>query len=227
MEQPGVPYELDPEAPDMLMNRYAARPRGFTLVELVVTMAVLALLAIVAAPSLGSWMANSRVRTAADYIQDGLRLAQTEAVKQNQEVAFVLSNVPANSATMPPPAAGATVSVSYWYAATVAWTQTAIAGYSSAQTLVAAGATSSDATQAIITGPPVICFSPYGRLTATITNTSGAGITTCGPGTSVTYVVQPNIASATAHPLNVQLSANGQVRMCDPAKSINVYPDGC
>ena len=42
------------------------RQRGFSLIEIVVTIAVLALILFAALPSLGTWLDNTRIRNVAD-----------------------------------------------------------------------------------------------------------------------------------------------------------------
>jgi type IV fimbrial biogenesis protein FimT len=219
----------------MLMNARRLSLRGFTIVELVVVMAVFALLVVMVAPNLAIWTQNSRVRTSADYRQDGLRQAQAEAVKQNRVVEFVLTAT-APSAGVFPAAAAANAAVNYWYAATVPWTSAALTTTTNGVTvvtnsnvpgMVASGILSTDAAQVSITGTePTVCFSPYGRLTATSNDTSAAPVV-CGASANITYRIVPTQASANSHPLNVTLSAGGQIRLCDPAKAIATYPDGC
>ncbi|QRQ87036.1 GspH/FimT family pseudopilin [Cupriavidus oxalaticus] len=59
---------------------------GFTLVELMCTLAVLAILAFAAAPSFASLMAGQRVRSASLDLSSALLLARSEAVKRNATV---------------------------------------------------------------------------------------------------------------------------------------------
>ena len=66
--------------------------RGFTLIELVVSVAIVGVLLAAAAPSFGTWMANSRVRTTAESIQNGLMLAKAEAVRRNARVQVVVTS---------------------------------------------------------------------------------------------------------------------------------------
>lgn len=72
------------------------RLRGFSLVELMVVVAIIGLLLLVAFPAYTEWIQSSRIRTAAETIQNGLQLARAEAVRRNGTVEFVLSG--ANSA---------------------------------------------------------------------------------------------------------------------------------
>lgn len=63
---------------------------GFTLVEVMVTVILIAILASLAAPSFQSTIARFRVRTAAESLMSGLQLARTEALRRNQPVRFTL-----------------------------------------------------------------------------------------------------------------------------------------
>ena len=49
------------------------RQRGFSLIEIVVTIAVLALMLFAALPSLGTWLDNARIRNVADSLSDVLK----------------------------------------------------------------------------------------------------------------------------------------------------------
>ncbi len=62
--------------------------RGFSMIEVAVTLAVLGILMASAMPSLGSWMTNARIRNTAESIQEGLQKARTEAVRRNQSITF-------------------------------------------------------------------------------------------------------------------------------------------
>jgi len=66
--------------------------RGFTIIELMVTVTVLALLMLLGAPSFATWMQNSQIRTAAEGILAGAQLARAEAVRRNMPVRFQLTD---------------------------------------------------------------------------------------------------------------------------------------
>lgn len=66
------------------------RQRGFTLIELMVGISVLALILLATMPSVGNWLDNTRVRNAADSLQNGLQTARMEALKRNQAMSFWL-----------------------------------------------------------------------------------------------------------------------------------------
>jgi prepilin-type N-terminal cleavage/methylation domain-containing protein len=65
--------------------------RGFTLVELLVTLAVLALLAGVAAPAMARFLDQARLRAATQTLAQELRLARNHALTHQSSVHFSLS----------------------------------------------------------------------------------------------------------------------------------------
>ncbi len=67
-----------------------ARARGFTLVELLITVAVLAIGLSLAAPTFTQQIANYRVRSASESIVNGLNYARAEAVRRNSPVRYTL-----------------------------------------------------------------------------------------------------------------------------------------
>lgn len=60
--------------------------RGFTLVELAVTMAVIAILGALAAPNIIAWRANAKIQTASREVLSVLQDARLQAIKRNAEV---------------------------------------------------------------------------------------------------------------------------------------------
>lgn len=65
--------------------------RGLTLIELMITIAVLAVGLSLATPSFTLQISNYRVRAAAESMLNGLNYARTEAVRRNRPVSFTLS----------------------------------------------------------------------------------------------------------------------------------------
>ncbi len=64
--------------------------RGLTLVELMVALAISAILAVTAAPFLGDYLANSRLREAGNALYAEALFAQSEAQKRNARVRLQL-----------------------------------------------------------------------------------------------------------------------------------------
>lgn len=80
---------------DAAMFRPTSR-RGFTLVELMVTVAVAAILLTIAVPSFNRIINANRLSTAANEMVGALNLARMEAIKRNGSVQFC-SNLSANN----------------------------------------------------------------------------------------------------------------------------------
>ncbi|MFO1282474.1 MAG: GspH/FimT family pseudopilin [Burkholderiales bacterium] len=82
-----------PEGRVLLVIAPSASPgaaRGISLIELMITIAIAVILTLMAAPVYRTWVASQQIRTATESLLDGMRVAQTEAIKRNADVQFVL-----------------------------------------------------------------------------------------------------------------------------------------
>lgn len=178
---------------------------GFTLIELVVSVAIAGVLLAAAAPSFSTWIANSRVRTTAESIQNGLMLAKAEAVRRNAKVQFVVtSSAPTvaniNAITAATGGTGWLVRV---YRANGTYTAADfIQGRSSAE-----GGTN----VTVAAGQSNFIFSGTARLSPI-------------PAASVNINVSGTGAD---RPLRVTVAQGSAIRMCDPALSIANSTMGC
>lgn len=73
------------------MTARSLRVGGFTLVELMITMVVLAVLLKVAMPAFSSWIGNVQLRASAESVLSGLNLARAEALRRNARVMFTMT----------------------------------------------------------------------------------------------------------------------------------------
>lgn len=76
-------------------DRNIVKSGGFSLVELVVVVAIIGIAASIGAPSYRAWIQNTKVRTATESILNGIQKARAEALMRNTPVKFTLG---ANSA---------------------------------------------------------------------------------------------------------------------------------
>ena len=65
---------------------------GFTLIELMVTIAVLAIVISIAIPSFSTVLLNNRVSTTAHAVQSSIQVARSEAVKRKKTVTLCRAN---------------------------------------------------------------------------------------------------------------------------------------
>ncbi len=65
---------------------------GFTLIELLIAVAVLGVVVAMALPNFQAWIANTKIRTTAEAILNGMQLARAEAVRRNRNVQMVLNS---------------------------------------------------------------------------------------------------------------------------------------
>lgn len=86
------------------MNRRHAS--GFTLIELMIGIAIVGILIMVGLPTFGIWIQNLQVRTGAEGVLNGLQVARTEAVRRNVNVQFTLAALPQTGWTVTIPGTG-------------------------------------------------------------------------------------------------------------------------
>jgi len=71
------------------------------LVEILVGLAVVALLALIGFPAMSTFLQNSKLANAAASYYSGIQLARAEAIRRNVETQFVLTGTPITTANLP------------------------------------------------------------------------------------------------------------------------------
>jgi type IV fimbrial biogenesis protein FimT len=73
---------------------------GFSIIELMVGLVMIAFLLSVGVPAFSHWVQNSQIRTSAQSIQNGLQLARAEAVRRNIPIRFQLVSTVENGCAL-------------------------------------------------------------------------------------------------------------------------------
>ncbi len=193
-----------------------------TLIELMVGIAIVAVLLAMAAPSFSNWLQNTQIRTATEAIQNGLTLARAEAVRRNTPVRFQLTNTLDNTCAI-------STSGTNWVVSQddpTGLCGNAIPDPSNtnppAPRLIQTRSGSEGSRNAQVTAAPqgFVVFNGLGRLTNPL---AGATIDVNNPigGNCVTDTTPGPMRC-----LRVAVSTGGEVRMCDPAFA-STDPQGC
>lgn len=172
--------------------------RGFSLVELMIGIAIMAIAVSLGMPSYKAWIQNTRIRTAAESIQSGIQLARGEAVKRNLRVQFDLRG--ANSAwtvCISPAVPGACPNPDD---ATTIQSRAVGEGSSTDITIVASDAL------------PFI-FNSFGAMASPVPSAVNGLVTI---GVDVNTSVLP---AAESRDLRIVIGVGGSARLCDPALS--------
>jgi type IV fimbrial biogenesis protein FimT len=169
--------------------RRAISERGVTLIELMVGIAIVALVLGLGVPSYAEWIQNSRIRNAAESILNGLRLARSEAVTRNVPVQFKLAD-----------------SGPGWTVGCVTVTATCLATIQER----AAGEGSSAAVTVAAADGKTFQFNSLGQMAAPVP--AGGAVST-----AINVDIDPSVLSAAkSRDLRVTVDVGGNVRMCDP-----------
>lgn len=204
----------------MLMEGFAPKShhRGISLIEIAITLVILALLIALGAPSFQTWLINTQIRNSAESMSSGLQRARSEAVRRNQSVQFTLVSL-ANPSVLDNTCAASAVGTSWVVSLDDPSGRCAVdASDVIAPRTVEKRAAGDGSRAAVVAGvdaagaaASAVTFNGFGR-------TSGAN-----------PLAQINVTSNSAgtRALRVQISSGGSVRMCDPVVVDAADPRKC
>jgi type IV fimbrial biogenesis protein FimT len=191
-----------------------ARQRGFSIIEVMVTVSIIGILMALAAPSAANWIQNTQLRNSADSVLRGIQMARLEALKRNTVIGFELQD--ANSTAW-------RVCIYDVINNICSTTQPDIASKSASEgspnARVATEIAPTPVTGGLAAGtavPAIVAFDAFGRFAATAPNNF-----------TRVDVRNPTMDPAFERRLVIMLSVGGQVRMCDPLLPKATNPQGC
>ncbi len=167
---------------------------GFSLIELMITVVIVAILTAVALPNFQTWLLNSQIRNAAESISNGMQRARAEAVARNANVAFVLGTGAGSASSwtvdyvvppVPPPAGPIDSRLSNEGSKDVT------------RTVLPANATT-------------VTFNNFGGVVANADATAS--------------LAEVDLAAVGGSPLRVTIGVGGNAKMCDPNMPVSIPP---
>lgn len=172
---------------------------GFTLIELAITLVVLGILTALGLPVFTDWINNTKIRTAAEGVANGVQLARSEAVRQNSSVQFVLDGTSG-------PSAWTVSSVSATGVVTQIQQRTNEGSGNAIVGVLPAGATT-------VTYSGIGTVAPNGDGSPTLTQ-----IDVC----SSAAMLSGNMVK-----MRITIGTGGNVKMCNPNPALQNLPQGC
>lgn len=175
------------------------RLQGLSLIEMMVVVAIVAILAAVGIPSFNEWIQNTQIRTAAESIASGMQSARAEAIRRSTPIEFTLTG---NGG------AGET-----------GWQ---IVERNTGAILQSAPAGEGSRNATLVTNPAdarTVTFSSLGRVAG-----SNADAT---PVLNVIDIDNPSVDASISRDLRICIPPGGAIRMCDRAVTDSLDPRKC
>lgn len=183
---------------------------GFSLIELLIAIAMASLLLVMGIPAFSEWIQNTQTRTAAESVLNGLQVARAEAVSRNTSVRFNLTAADGK----------------------VAWTVDCVTVTATCPTGIQVrsandGGPNGRAGVATATGTLATPLTAGTGLPSGVTFDNYGRVPVANVGTDAARIDVTNALRADARRLVILISAGGQIRMCDPLRSLATSPQGC
>lgn len=192
-----------------------AAERGMTIIELMIGLAIVAIVLFVAVPAFTIFLQNQQIKNAAQTVMTGLSSARAEAIRRNQAVRFqFVSNLTAGCVL-------ATNSLAWVVSlADPAGNCEATPGDMGAAAQIIEKRSATEGTRNVVVatnGGTTATFTGLGRL-------SGAGITQIDFSNATGSCEHLDLLNGTMRCMRVLVSPGGEARMCDPKVAAPVPP---
>ena len=183
----------------------SGRHAGFTIIELTIVLAIMALLMAIGMPGFKEWIENTHIRSAAESVQSGMNLARAEAVRRNTAIELRLDAGTTTGWVVGCPIVVPPVAT----CPEVIQVRTSADGSSSRTMVTVSGTGDTDR---------IFRFNNLGRMTKPVPNA----------GTSVNVDLDTtSLVAARSRDLRLIVDIGGGVRMCDPSVSTAGDPRKC
>lgn len=189
------------------------------MVELMIVVALIAILLSTAAPSITAWIQNIKTRSVGESILNGMQLARMEAMKRNERVSFWMISTTTSTCSL-------SNASSSWMVTTSSALATDLTD-KCANALISTGTSSARTIQkhsaeAATQGMTISAKAADGSTAANCLTYDGMGqLPASGSVACATPISTISISSNSAGttPLEIRISTGGQVRLCYPDAS--------
>ncbi len=201
--------------------------RGFTLIELAISVAIIGILMALGAPSFMTWLRNVQIRNAAESLQNGLQLARTEALRRNEKVTFWPVAL-TDSRLMDDSCARSDSGTSWVVSRDDPSSHCSVTESDTVSPRAIQKHAAGDGNRNVV----VAAFDSGGAAASCVTfNGFGRVDTKCSDAAASNPIMRFTIASsqtdANTRNLEVRLSSGGVIRMCDPTVTSSSDPRHC
>lgn len=191
--------------------------RGVSLIELMIGLAIAAILLTVALPAFSVFLQNTQIRNAAESALAGLTLARAEAIRRNATVRFQFVSSLASGCALSSSSLNWIVSLS---------DPTGLCDVAPSETTAPRAIQKRSATEGTLnvtlatTGGSTVVFNGLGR-------TVGTGMTQLDFASTRGVCQHIDAVNGTMRCLRVLLSTGGQAKLCDPKVLDTTDPRSC
>ncbi len=198
---------------------------GFTLLEVMITIAIIAVLLGLSVPSFRSYMENRYASSQAEVLASELRKSQIEAIKRNGTVELVMTTSPVAPISGLDPSALTLTVGGVSVTSPVVNLMSRVAGGTTLDDRISgvtAGEdsnTASGSTHARVAGVAGVGFNSFGKVIYTL---DAGGIKTNVSANTVFRIINPFYTEADSRRRCVFISPGGAVKVCDPAATSGV-----